>query len=202
MLEIISFYLFSILVIFSFSVVVFSSNVLYAMSALASGMIFISGLFFSLGAEFLGVVQIAVYTGAVMALYAFGMMFFDSSSEIKENIKNAKIIGFLSVGIALLLVIAICIPRMILIDVAESSLESSVIENGAILSNANPNFISQSAQNLQQIEGNIQEIGMLLFTKYLIPFELCAIMLLIAMIAGIVVTKKKHINDLHSGGQI
>ena len=93
MLELISFYLFAILIIASFAVVVFSANILYAMSALAAGMIFISGLFFTLGADFLGVVQISVYTGAVMALYAFGMMFFDSDEKVRERVRHTKIIA-------------------------------------------------------------------------------------------------------------
>ncbi|MDE6886838.1 MAG: NADH-quinone oxidoreductase subunit J [Helicobacteraceae bacterium] len=164
MLEIISFYLFSILIIVSFSIVVLSSNILYAMTALASGMIFISGIFFTLGAEFLGVVQISVYTGAVMALYAFGMMFFDSAKEIKETMKHTKIVCFLSVGIAIILVFIICIPRIASINVASTS--------------------------LLNVSGNIEQIGISLFTEYLIPFELAAVMLLVAMIAGIIITKK------------
>lgn len=162
MLEAISFYLFSLLIIISFSIVALSSNILYAMSALASGMIFISGIFFTLGAEFLGVVQISVYTGAVMALYAFGMMFFDSSKSVGEDTKHIKTISFLSVGIAIILVIIILLPRML--------------------------FIPHQAQDSSS--GNTEQLGMLLFSKYLLPFELAAIMLLIAMIAGIILVKK------------
>ena len=162
MLEAISFYLFSILIIASFVVVIFSANILYAMSALAGGMIFISGLFFTLGADFLGVVQIAVYTGAVMALYAFGMMFFDSAKEVRENIRHSKIIAILGVCSAIMLSMIILMPRLILLGANQS------ISKG----------------------GNVEQIGLMLFTKYLLPFELAAVMLLIAMIAGIILVKK------------
>lgn len=161
MLEVISFYLFSVLIIISFSIVVLSSNILYTMTALASGMIFISGIFFTLGAEFLGVVQISVYTGAVMALYAFGMMFFDNSKNVNEDTKHIKKISILSVGIAIMLVVIISLPRMIYIPY----------------------------QN-RVYGGNIEQIGMILFSKYILPFELAAIMLLVAMIAGIILVKK------------
>lgn len=171
MLEFISFYLFSILVLFCFSIVVLTSNILYSMTALASGMIFIAGIFFTLDAEFLGVVQIAVYTGAVMALYAFGMMFFDSAKEVKENIKHAKLICFLAFGIAIAMVIIISLPRILNIRIQDK--------------------INSITMN---IEGNIEQIGIVLFTKYLIPFELAAIMLLIAMIAGIALASKKMSN--------
>jgi len=57
------------------------------MTALAAGMVMISGFFFLLGADFLGVVQLIVYVGAVMALYAFAMMFFDLTRDIRRNIE-------------------------------------------------------------------------------------------------------------------
>ena len=82
MFEAIAFYLFAFLTIVMFCIVVTTSQPLYALTALAAGMIFISAFFFILGADFLGVVQIIVYTGAIMALYAFGMMFFDSTRGI------------------------------------------------------------------------------------------------------------------------
>ena len=165
MFEAIAFYTFSILVIGMFGVVVFSKNALYAMSALAGGMIFISGFFFLLGADFLGVVQIIVYTGAVMALYAFGMMFFDSAKDIKENIKYKKIIYTLSVLSAIFTIFILMAP-----------IYSVKIE-----------AMYPTIQNV----GNIQMIGLILFTKYLVPFELAAIMLLVAMIAGIILVKVK-----------
>ena len=68
MYEVIAFYVFAALTIGMFSIVVMTKNALYAMSALAGGMIFVSGFFFILDAEFLGVVQITVYSGAIMAL--------------------------------------------------------------------------------------------------------------------------------------
>ena len=75
MFEVVAFYLFAVLTIAMFIITVVTNNALYALSSLAAGMIFISAFFFLLNADFLGVVQIVVYTGAVMALYAFGMMF-------------------------------------------------------------------------------------------------------------------------------
>lgn len=85
--EVVAFYLFATLTVVMFCITVFTNNALYALSSLAAGMIFISAFFFLLDAEFLGAVQIVVYTGAVMALYAFGMMSFDSLSLVKEKIK-------------------------------------------------------------------------------------------------------------------
>ena len=174
MLEIISFYLFSFLIIVSLLIVVTTSNILYAMTALASGMIFISGIFFTLGAEFIGVVQIAAYTGAIMALYAFGMMFFDSSNEVRENIKNQRLICFLSVGISIFIVIAIK---------SYSQVESKFEYILTI-----PNI--ESAEIIHSASNGMKNIGLALFKDYLIMFEITATMLLISMICGIALAKK------------
>ena len=169
MYEVIAFYVFAALTIGMFSIVVMTKNALYAMSALAGGMIFVSGFFFILDAEFLGVVQITVYSGAIMALYAFGMMFFDTTRDVHEVVRSKKIAYTLFVFSAILLIIIMCAP-----------LFSEKLVANALLDSAS----------------NIQMIGLLLFTKYLVPFELAAIMLLVAMISGIVLASKRMDENL------
>jgi len=165
MFEAISFYLFAFLTIAMFFITVTTSQALYALTALAAGMIFISAFFFILGADFLGAVQIVVYSGAVMALYAFGMMFFDTTRDLKEKKGNSLIIYGLSIVAAVLIVIIFAAPMV-------------------------TNNIS-ALYPIVEGAGNTQEVGMVLFTKYLIPFEVAAIMLLVAMVAGIVLAGKK-----------
>ena len=165
MYENIAFWLFAIVTTALFLVTVLSSNVLYAMSALAAGMVMISGFFFLLDAPFLGVVQLIVYAGAVMALYAFAMMFFDATKEVKEKNTPTKLVFFLSGMSAVVLVLIFSAP-----------------------------LYSEKLQSLYPVvtqATNPQNVGMILFTKYLIPFELAAIMLLVAMIAGIILAGKK-----------
>jgi len=170
MFETIAFYLFSVLTIAAFIVVVTTKNALYALSSLAAGMILISGFFFLLNADFLGVVQIVVYTGAVMALYAFGMMFFDTTTELREVQGNPRTVFVLSGLISLLLVIMLVAP------IAGSNVTALF--------------------PMQEGVGNAEAVGMVLFTKYLIPFEVAAVMLLVAMVAGIVLASKKMDNSL------
>jgi NADH-quinone oxidoreductase subunit J len=165
MFEAIAFYLFAFLTISMFFIAVTTSQALYALSALASGMIFISAFFFILGADFLGAVQIVVYSGAIMALYAFGMMFFDTTRDVKEKQGNRYIIVGLSALSAILIVVIVSVPMV----------------------SANINAFYPVSADI----GNTQEIGMVLFTKYLVPFEVAAIMLLVAMISGIVLAGKK-----------
>ncbi len=165
MFEAVAFYLFAFLTIVMFYITVTTAQALYALSALAAGMIFISAFFFILGADFLGAVQIIVYTGAVMALYAFGMMFFDTTREVKEKHGNKYIVVGLSVLAAVMIVAIFSAP-----------------------------IISTNMQAFYPMiegAGNTKEVGLVLFTKYLIPFEVAAIMLLVAMVSGIVLAGKK-----------
>jgi NADH-quinone oxidoreductase subunit J len=165
MFEAIAFYLFAFLTIAMFYIAVTTAQALYALSALAAGMIFISAFFFILGADFLGAVQIIVYTGAVMAIYAFGMMFFDTTREVKEKQGNKFIVLGLSALAAVLVVLIFAAPML----------------------STNMQAFYPSVEGA----GNTQEVGLVLFTKYLVPFEVAAVMLLVAMVAGIVLAGKK-----------
>lgn len=165
MFEAIAFYLFATLVTVMFTITVMTSQALYALTAMAAGMIFISAFFFILGADFLGAIQIIVYTGAVMAIYAFGMMFFDTTRNVIEKRSNPQFVVVLG-GLAAVLVVFIVLAPI-------------------VTTNLNANYPIDLAV------GNTQAIGMVLFTKYLVPFELAAVMLLVAMIAGIVLAGKK-----------
>jgi NADH-quinone oxidoreductase subunit J len=165
MFEAIAFYLFAALTIVMFTITVMTSQALYAITAMAAGMIFISAFFFILGADFLGAIQIIVYTGAVMALYAFGMMFFDTTRNVVEKRTNTQIVFVLGVLAAVMVVAIVVAP---------------IVSNNI-----------QALYPIQENIGNTQAVGMVLFTKYLVPFEVAAVMLLVAMIGGIVLAGKK-----------
>jgi NADH-quinone oxidoreductase subunit J len=165
MMETFAFYFFAVLITALFLVTVLSQNILYAMTSLAAGMVLISGLFFILGADFLGVVQLIVYVGAVMALYAFAMMFFDATGKIKERHAHPALVFLLGGLSAVLLVAIFAAPQ-----------------------------IGQNIQALYPTApgmDNPHAVGLVLFTKYLVPFEVAAVMLLVAMIAGIILAGKK-----------
>lgn len=169
-MEAIAFYTFAILTTVMFLITVLTNHALYALSALAAGMIFISAFFFLLGADFLGAIQIIVYTGAVMALYAFGMMFFDTTRTVVERRTSPQIIFALS-GLAALTVVA-----MLTAPIVSTNIDALYPAMDGV--------------------GNSQMVGMVLFTKYLIPFEVAAVMLLVAMIAGIILAGKKMDHSL------
>jgi NADH-quinone oxidoreductase subunit J len=99
-----------------------------------------------------------------MALYAFGMMFFDTTREIQEKKGNQYLVVGLATISAVLVVLIFIAP-----------------------------IVGDNITSFYPVgtEGNTQEVGMVLFTKYLVPFEVAAVMLLVAMVAGIVLAGKK-----------
>lgn len=171
MFEAVAFYLFAFLTLSAFFVVISTNNLLYALTALASGMIFISSFFFILGAEFLGVVQIAVYTGAVIVMYAFGLMFLDISQGIKERYNGQMRICIMVLMIAFLLLALFAFPIYH---------QNVLLEKSTIIIN----------------EPNTFGIGRVLFSKYLIAFEITGVLLLVALIGGVALGLKDNLNAL------
>ncbi len=145
------------------------------MTSLASAMVLISGFFFTLGADFLGVVQLIVYVGAIMALYSFAMMFFDATRDIKEKNTSSALV-FLLGGLSALVLV------LIFVGLQQANL-------------AHPDAVTALYPMTEGV-GNAQDVGMVLFTKYLVPFEVAAVMLLVAMIAGIILAGKKMDHSL------
>ncbi|MCR8686491.1 NADH-quinone oxidoreductase subunit J [Campylobacter sp. CNRCH_2013_0855] len=166
MFETIAFCLLSVLVLGFFLISVLSTSMLYAISSLAVAMVFLSGFYFLLNAEFIGVIQIIVYSGAILGLYSFAMMFFDASIKVKESLKGKRIFIFAVIFSAVLLVSIIMGYEFGLNETSEVySLDST------------------------------QQIGFALFTKYMLAFEFMAILLLIALICAIALTQKNIKKD-------
>lgn len=166
MIENLAFVFFSVVVLGFFSIAVLSKNMLYALSALAGGMVFLSGFYFLLDAEFLGVIQIIVYSGAVLGLYSFAMMFFDASKEFKEKLKAKK--SFFT----LVLLSAILLLAM-LVGFKYQSVSTDLALSDPALFDFN------------------KQLALAIFSKYLLAFEFIAILLLIALVCAIVLTHKE-----------
>ncbi|HEC1780953.1 TPA: NADH-quinone oxidoreductase subunit J [Campylobacter lari] len=166
MFETIAFCLLSVLVLGFFLISVLSTSVLYAISSLAVAMVFLSGFYFLLNAEFIGAIQIIVYSGAILGLYSFAMMFFDASIKVKESLKGKRVFIFAVVFSAILLI--------------------SIIMGY--------NFGLNETSEVYDLDST-QQIGFTLFTKYMLAFEFMAILLLIALICAIALTQKNIKKD-------
>ncbi|HHO0733043.1 TPA: NADH-quinone oxidoreductase subunit J [Campylobacter jejuni] len=166
MIENLAFVFFSVVVLGFFTIAVLSKNMLYSLSALTGGMVFLSGFYFLLDAEFLGVIQIIVYSGAVLGLYSFAMMFFDASKEFKEQLKAKKSFFTLVVLSAILLL-------AMLIGFKYQNISTDLPLNDPALFDFN------------------KQLALAIFSKYLLAFEFIAILLLIALVCVITLTHKE-----------
>ncbi|EAJ0235585.1 NADH-quinone oxidoreductase subunit J [Campylobacter upsaliensis] len=170
MIEQLSFIVFSVLILGFFLVAVLSKNMLYSLSALAGGMVFLSSFYFMLDAEFLGAIQIIVYSGAVLGIYSFAMMFFDASKDFKERLKFKKSF-FALIGLSLV------------------GLFASLMSFKLNFVNVDLPFIDTALFDLNK------QLAFAIFSKYLLAFEFVALLLLIALVCAIVLTHKELIKE-------
>ena len=121
----------------------------------------LAGLFVLLHAFFLAAVQVLVYAGAVMVLFLFVIMLLDLKEEIRRKFKTFGVAaGLVSVG-------------------ALAALMVKTIRTSGVGQGLTP-----------QAEGATGTLGKLLFTQYLLPFEIVSILLLVAMVGVILLSKK------------
>jgi NADH-quinone oxidoreductase subunit J len=139
----------------------FSRNPVTSAMFLVLTIISMSGLFVLLHAFFLAAVQIIVYAGAVLVLFVFVIMLLDLKEEQRRKI---KFFGYAAGFIA--------------VGGILSAFMKSVPSVGA------------GAEKLTQ-EGDTNSLGHLLFTNYTLPFEIVSVLLLVAMIGVILLSKKK-----------
>ncbi|EPE6971954.1 NADH-quinone oxidoreductase subunit J [Campylobacter upsaliensis] len=170
MIEQLSFIVFSVLILGFFLVAVLSTNMFYSLSALAGGMVFLSSFYFMLDAEFLGAIQIIVYSGAVLGIYSFAMMFFDASKDFKERLKFKKSF-FALIGLSLV------------------GLFASLMSFKLNSVNVDLPFIDTALFDLNK------QLAFAIFSKYLLAFEFVALLLLIALVCAIVLTHKELIKE-------
>jgi len=169
MLETVFFNLFSGLAILSALGVVLARNTMHSVMFLIFCFFNASGLFFLLDAEFLGIILILIYVGAVMVLFMFVVMM------LEINVAKARE-GFLQY-----LPLGGMISVILLIEFIAAA-SSGVFSTGA----------KATAEHMPQSINNTEEIGQLLYTKYLLGFEIAAIILLVALIGSIVLTLRER----------
>jgi NADH-quinone oxidoreductase subunit J len=159
------FYVFSAVLIASAVGVVTVRNPIYAALCLILAFFTSSALWLLTGAEFLGVVLVLVYVGAVMVLFLFVIMMLDLNLDtLKEGF-----IRYLPVGLGAALIIAV---EMILVI----NMPAFKIEQPLAALPAN----------------NTEALGEILYTDYVYPFEIASVILVVAIIAAIVLTLRRR----------
>ncbi|HTY86570.1 MAG TPA: NADH-quinone oxidoreductase subunit J [Candidatus Acidoferrum sp.] len=158
------FYAFAFLTLLCGALVIanpFSRNPVTSAMFLVLTILSMAGLFVLLHAFFLAAVQILVYAGAVMVLFLFVIMLLDLKEEERRAIKSFGLVtGLISVGAI----------AMIFLRVLTAKPGGVPLEPG--------------------LEGEPVALGKLLFTQYLLPFEVVSVLLLVAMVGVILLSKK------------
>jgi len=163
----ITFYLFSFVLIASALGVITSRNPVYAALFLVLSFVTAAGLWMLLFAEFLALTLILVYVGAVMVLFLFVVMMLDINfDKLREGFRQNAFVAAL-VGVVMLA-------------------EMAILLGGRTLG------LAVEMPGAPQAASNTKELGRVLYTEYLLPFELAAVVLLIAMIAAIALTLRER----------
>jgi len=168
-IELTTFFIFSTLLIFTCFKVITSSNPVLSAINLVFSFFLSAVLWLLLGAEFLSIILILVYVGAVMVLFLFVVMMLD----INIAKKTAAYIKYLPLGIAVFIAFNVLIIYFF-INTFEN-IDYNAVKNIEIIS-----------------DSNTQNLGFLLFTKYIIEFEIAGLILLLGIISAIVLTYRKN----------
>ena len=170
MIQAIAFYLFAAVVLFSGALTVSSRNPVHAVMWLILAFFNAAGLMVLCGAEFIAMLLVIVYVGAVAVLFLFVVMMLDI--EVAEM--RAGFARYLPIGLAL----------------AVALLAEIIVGLGAW--GAGGIELARRAAPIATDVPNIQAIGNLLYTRYLFVFEGAGLVLLVAMIGAIVLTHRER----------
>ena len=168
-MELILFFVIAVISVVSAFLVVTQRNVFYSALFLILTLCGVAILYLLLNAPFLAAIQIIVYAGAIMVLFLFVIMLLNLKKDEfgRDRRRIQKSLGILF-AILLLVEVAVAIK----IGISRS-------------------FLGDVASSLKEGFGGPHLLGELLFTKYLLPFELTSILLLVAIIGAIVLAKKR-----------
>ena len=167
-----TFYIFSFVMLLSSLMVISTKNPVHSVLFLILAFLNAAGIFVILHAEFLAMILIIVYVGAVAVLFLFVVMMLD----IKTTIEKSNILQYLPIG----LFIGFVFIAELVIVLINTKLELS---NMQILSNP----LNKSAEL-----SNTKAIGSILYTDYILHFQLAGVILLVAMIGSIVLTLRER----------
>lgn len=167
--ENIVFYVFAAIMLFSATMVITVKNPVQASLFLVLTFFSCSAIWMLLEAEFLAITLVLVYVGAVMVLFLFVVMMLD----INVARMRAAFIQYLPIGIAVLVTMAVMMfmvvgPEHFGLDLVKAPVRQAADYN------------------------NTRELGLVLYTVYVYPFEIAAVILLVAIVAAIALTLRRR----------
>lgn len=165
----IAFYTISGLILLFAVLVVSTKDTVHSVLFLVIDFLFVAALYVLLGAEFLAAIQILVYAGGIVVLYLFVVMLVNLKHppEAHQDPHRRTKLGF-------------ALSAAVLVELAVVTAYGYVKPAPAM-----------PAPLAMPVSGNTEQVGWLLYTSYLIPFEIASMLLLVAMIGAIVLAKRE-----------
>ena len=168
------FYIFSIIAILSAILLTVSKNTVHSVFFLILDFISISCLFIMIGAEFLGMIMLIVYVGAVAVLFLFVVMMLNVAQQKNEWFSSSKSVSHIPVGLLISLIIF---------------LELIIVIGGW---KYKPGLLNSITLNISSDISNTESLGNVIYTDYIHLFQLSGMILLVAMIGAIVLTFRQR----------
>jgi NADH-quinone oxidoreductase subunit J len=167
----IAFYTISAFILGFAVLVVTTKDTVHSVLFLVLDFLFVAALYVLLGAPFLAAIQVLVYAGGIVVLYLFVVMLVNlkRAPEVHQDPHRRTTLGY---GLAIAALVEF-------VMIATYQTISPSPASAAAAATAMP------------VTGNTQEVGWLLYTSYLIPFEIASMLLLVAMIGAIVLAKRE-----------
>ena len=169
MLAEVLFFIFSTILVGAALGVIVARNTVYCALSLVLCFVTSAAIWLLVEAEFLAVVLVLVYVGAVMVLFLFVVMMLDVNlEELREGFVRYAWLGWITAAAVIVEIVGVIWARGIGVDVSKSPI---------------PEAVDYS---------NTRELGNILYTKYAYPFELAAVLLLVAIVAAIALTMRRR----------
>ena len=172
MLDAVVFYTLAALILGLGVLVITARSAVHSVLFLVLNFLLIAALYVTLNAEYLAVIQIMVYAGGIVVLYLFVVMLVNLKQEAEQFADPRRLskLGTVLAGAVLAQVIGIAVYT--------SMRGTTEPVSGGL------------GSNTPFLTGNTEQLGWVLYTRYLIPFELASVLLLVAMVGAIVLAKK------------
>jgi NADH-quinone oxidoreductase subunit J len=166
----IAFYVTSALILGFALLVVTTRNTVHAVLFLVLNFLAVAALYVLLTAQFLAVIQVLVYAGGIVVLYLFVVMLVNLKRQPEDHAAPQRQ-PWLGFGLSALVLAQL----------------GAILVWGGYGTPTDPNTM----QNTDLALNNVERIGMLLYTDYLIPFEVASMLLLVAMVGAIILAKRE-----------
>jgi NADH-quinone oxidoreductase subunit J len=185
--------------------VLYQKNPVYSALFLILAFLFLAGFYLMLGAEFIAFSHVIVYAGAIMVLFLFVIMLLNLREDIRGFVQGQGRIffGLFAGGIVCLLLLVFLAPgrsdslpgdqvvrREVVIEPAGENSQGETITIPQTVGETSETPIGRKLTEAEYRADNIQSVGQLLYSGYLLPFEIASVLLIVAMIGAVVLAKK------------